>query len=114
LKFLIVDDNEAMRDTLRRMIAHKGDVVFDCADGSDALSKYRRHRPEWVLMDIKMKNMGGIEATKDILAFDPKAKVVIVTDYGDKFFRRAALSAGASGFVQKENLAELDKILRPG
>lgn len=114
MTFLIVDDNPAMRETLKRIVAHDGDVVFDCADGGEAVSEYQQHRPEWVLMDIKMRGMGGIEATKNILAFDPKAKVVIVTDYGDRFFRRAALNVGAYGFVQKEDLTELEAILRPG
>lgn len=114
MTFLIVDDNQAMRETLRRIVAHEGDVVFDCADGSEAVLEYQQHRPEWVLMDIKMKGMGGIEATKKIIALDPKAKVVIVTDYGDRFFRRAALNVGACGFVQKENLSELEALLRSG
>lgn len=114
VKFLIVDDNSEMRQTLARYVRHEGDEIYECGDGSDALAMYRRHKPDWVLMDINMKQVGGIEATERILAADPGAKVIIVTDYGDKFFRRAAQEAGAHSFLTKEELTELQTIVRRG
>ncbi len=112
VKFLIVDDNSEMRQTLARYIKREGDEIFECDDGGEALAMYQRHRPDWVLMDINMKRVGGIEATEHILAADPAAKVNVVTDYGDKFFRRAASGAGARGFITKEDLSELPSIVR--
>ncbi len=112
LKFLIVDDNSEMRQTLARYIRLEGDEVYECADGSDAVAMYQAHQPDWVLMDINMKRVGGIEATERILGANPNARVIIVTDYGDKFFRRAAEQAGARGFITKENLSELQSIIR--
>lgn len=107
MKFLIVDDNKTMRQTLGRIVAAEGDQIIECDDGDRALSLYQAHRPDWVLMDISMKEVNGIEATERITHADPEAKVVIVTDYEDRFFRKAAEEAGAVGFVSKENLKEV-------
>ena len=114
LKFLIVDDNSEMRQTLARYIRSEGDEIYECEDGGDAPAMYQKHRPDWVLMDINMKRVGGIEATEKIVRTNPGAKVIIVTDYGDKFFRRAAQEAGAAHFVTKENLGDLRKLLGRG
>ena len=114
LKFLIVDDNSEMRQTLARYIRAEGDEIYECDDGSEAPALYQKLRPDWVLMDINMKRVGGIEATAKILGSDPGARVIIVTDYGDKFFRRAAQEAGARYFITKENLAELPSIVGRG
>ena len=112
MKFLIVDDNALMRRTISLLIAERGDEVAECEDGKDAAQMYRQFHPDWVLMDIKMKTVGGIEATENIIAEDPAAKVVIVTDYDDRFFRKAAENAGAYSYVTKENLGEIKSILR--
>ncbi len=112
LKFLIVDDNSGMRETLKRFVMKPADEVIECGDGRDALKLYQQHQPDWVLMDINMKEVNGIEATVSITSSDPTAKVIIVTDYGDKSFRRAAKEAGAHSFVAKENLSELESIIR--
>ena len=101
-----------IRETLIRFVSEEGDEVFECSDGKSAVDLYARHRPDCVLMDIRMNGMNGIEATAGIVASDPAAKVIIVTEYGDRFFRRAAKEAGAIGFVTKEELTELRTIVR--
>lgn len=111
LKFLIVDDNHFMRQTIGRIVHRDGDEVIECGDGKEAASLYQLHRPDWVFMDINMKEVGGIEATEQILRADSNAKVVIVTDYGDRFFRKAAEQAGAAAFVSKEDIFELKHII---
>lgn len=63
-------------------------------------------------MDIRMDEVDGIQATRQIIAADPAAKVVIVTDYDDEALREAAMAAGARGYVLKENLLELSEWLR--
>lgn len=112
LKFLIIDDNQEMRRAIRQVVAHPGDKIFECSDGKDALASYRKTRPDWVLMDLNMKVTNGIEATASIMADDPTAKVIIVTDYGDSFFRKAAKEAGAKNFVLKENLFDIEPLIR--
>lgn len=112
LKILIVDDNLEMRRAIRQVVAHSGDEIVECEDGTKALDLYKSLKPDWVLMDIKMKSMDGIAATASITSNDPAAKVIIVTDYGDAFFRKAARAAGATSFVLKENLFDIESIIR--
>ena len=112
MKFLIVDDNEMMRKTLIRFIKAEEDEILECGDGKTAVELFMEHHPDWVLMDIRMKETSGIEATTRIRECDPHANVIIVTDYGDRFFRSAAERAGAVGFITKENLSEINSIVR--
>ena len=110
-KVLIVDDSKAMRDLIRMTLAGVADVVGECADGAEALSAYARLRPDWVLMDVGMRDVDGIAATRQIMAAFPHAHVVIVTDHNDGELRLAAYEAGASQYVVKENLLEILDIL---
>jgi len=86
--------------------------VGECSDGSEAMSAYERLRPDWILMDIDMKDVDGITATRQITAAHPGAKVMIVTDYNDADLRRAAREAGASEYVVKENLLNIVDIIK--
>ncbi len=110
MKVLIVDDNSAMRHLLRSIVGEWAEV-YECEDGSQVLSCYERVRPEWVLMDIRMPGLSGIEATKRILAFHAEARVVIVTNFADDRMRESARLAGACGYVLKEDLSVLKQIL---
>ncbi|MGH9838430.1 MAG: response regulator [Blastocatellia bacterium] len=87
------------------------EAFTECSDGVQALDAYRQHHPDWVLMDIKMKEMDGLAATRQIKAAFPQARIVIVTGYDDARLREAARSAGACAYVHKENLLELRQIL---
>lgn len=108
---LIVDDSQPMRELIKMMLAGVAEIVGECSDGADALAAYERRRPDWVLMDIGMKNMDGITATRQIMAAYPQAKIMIVTDYNDDDLRRAATDAGASRYIVKENLLDIVDIL---
>ncbi len=101
---LIVDDSQPMRELIKMTLAGVAEIVGECTDGADALSAYERLRPDWVLMDIEMKGVDGITATRQIMAAYPQARIMIVTDYNDDDLRRAAYEAGASQYVVKENL----------
>lgn len=100
-----------MRSLLRTLLNSLADTIFECADGSEALELYRRYRPDFVLMDIKMEAVDGIEATRQIVGAFPAARVIIVTDYDDTELRDAAKDAGACDFVSKENLLDLGQVL---
>jgi CheY-like chemotaxis protein len=112
MNFLIVEDNENMRRTIRSIIAALAGETHECSDGSEALAAYAEHLPDWILMDVKMKEMDGITATRQIKAAFPKANIMIVSDYDDPDLRIAARQAGASEYVVKDSLLKVYDILR--
>ena len=109
---LIVDDSQPVRELIKMTLAGVAEVVGECSDGSEAMSAYERLRPEWILMDIDMRDVDGITATRQITAAHPEAKVIIVTDYNDADLRRAAREAGAAEYVVKENLLNILDIIK--
>jgi CheY-like chemotaxis protein len=111
LKLLIVDDNATVRRLIRSIVLPFASEIYECTDGADSFSTYQAHRPDVVLMDIRMNDVDGIEATKHIKAADPKARIVIVTDYDDDVLRQAAMRAGACGYALKDNLLDLVRLL---
>ena len=110
---LIVDDSPQFRELIRTVLADLVDDVNECADGDEAVAAYGAQRPDWVLMDLQMARMGGLEATRRLLAADRTARVLIVTDYDDEHWRAAAIAAGACGYIVKENLLEVRRLLEP-
>ena len=108
---MIVEDNKEMRRLIRSLIEDMAETIDECADGSEAVRAYAEFKPDWVLMEKKMAVMDGIAATGKIKASHPEARIVIVTDYDDKQLREAALGAGASAYVLKENLFEIRRLL---
>lgn len=111
MKVLIVDDNEKIRELVRDYLPSSVDEIYECADGSEAFAIYRKYLPDWVLMDIQMKDVDGITATRQIIAAYPKAQVVMVTDYQEDELRNAAFEAGACQYVVKEDLLSISEIL---
>jgi CheY-like chemotaxis protein len=111
MKILIVDDNLQVRLLLRDYLPTSADEIFECADGREAVSFFKEHRPDWVLMDWEMPKMNGITAMREIIAEFPKANICMVTAFNDEDIRAEALAAGANGFVLKDNLFELEAIL---
>jgi CheY-like chemotaxis protein len=114
MRVLIADDNFQIRQLLKFLLRDLAEEVYECADGSAALSLYREHRPDWVLLDIEMQPMDGLTASEQLHASFPTARIVIVTNYDDDLLREAARQAGACGYVLKESLLELRRLLQPG
>ena len=100
-----------MRALLKMTLSGVAEVVGECADGADALAAYTRLQPDWVLMDVEMKNVDGITATRQITNANPQARVLMVTDYNDGELRQAAHEAGAFWYIVKENLIDILEIL---
>ena len=111
MKILIVDDNEKVRHLIRDYLPGSDNEVFECADGGEAYSLFEKYRPDWVLMDQEMPSIDGIAAVKKIIADFPRARICMVTAFDDDDLRSAAISAGAAGFVVKDNLFELEAVL---
>lgn len=108
---MIVDDNKEMRDTLRSVVRGLVTVVDECQDGSEVMEHYRSSHPDFVLMDIAMKTVDGILATKMLLKEFPSAKVVMVSNYEGEEIRAEAMKAGSIGYVHKEQLRDIRMIL---
>lgn len=111
MKVLIIDDNFEFRQMVRLFIEDISEEIQELESGEKALESYSLFQPDWVLMDFQMKKVNGIQATKQIIAKYPKAKIVIVTGYNDWMLREKAEKAGVSGFILKENLMVLREIL---
>ncbi|MGB7068366.1 MAG: response regulator transcription factor [Pyrinomonadaceae bacterium] len=111
-RILIVEDSQPMRELLTMTLTGVAEIVGECADGADALAAYRRLKPDWVLMDVEMKGVDGITATRQITEAYPQARVLVLTNYNDNNLRRAALEAGAYRYVVKDNLLDILEILR--
>jgi NarL family two-component system response regulator LiaR len=93
---LIVDDSRQSRQMIRTIIGDLDGDFRECGDGSQALAVYAECRPDWVLMDIAMSKMNGLEATRQIISVFPEAHIAIVTGFDDDDLRKAAKEAGAS------------------
>lgn len=111
MRVLIVDDSEPMRRMIKTYLADLIGEAFECDDGSEALTAYRRHLPDLVLMDLKMTKTDGLEATRQIMEFFPQARIVIVSQWDEAPMREAARSAGAEAYVGKSDLLPLRRIL---
>lgn len=112
MRLMIVDDNPAMRRLMRSVVREPSNSIWEYEDGAEALSAYREHQPDWVLMDIEMPRTDGLTATRAIRGEFPHARVVIVTQHADELTRSAATAAGAYAFVPKTDLSELRGIVR--
>jgi DNA-binding NarL/FixJ family response regulator len=103
IRIVIADDEELVREGLVAIVSSQLDldVVATAADGDEAVAAVGRHRPDVVLMDVRMPRTDGIEATRLILAADESVRVLVLTTVEDDEVVFAALAAGASGFLLK-------------
>jgi len=99
---LIVDDELFFRGLLRDILVKGGfNVVADAANGTEAVELYRKHLPDIVLMDIYMPEKSGIESIRDIIAVDPRAKILVCSGVGYDMDLDAAMQFGARGVIYK-------------
>ncbi|MFJ9078157.1 response regulator [Streptomyces sp. NPDC102278] len=102
-RVVIADDQELLRTGFRMILTARGiDVVGEASDGVEAVIAVRELRPDVVLMDIRMPNMDGLEATRRVLAQAPDCRVIMLTTFDLDSYVYAALAAGASGFLLKD------------
>lgn len=101
-----------MRAMIRKILENEFDTIYELSDGDQALAIYQDVRPDWVTMDIKMEYMDGITATGTIVKQFPDARIIITTQYPFEEFREAAKKAGACGYVLKDHLSEIKKLIR--
>ena len=108
IRVLVADDQSMVRAGFRMLLSGEDDieVVAEARDGLEAVEKAARFEPTVVLMDIRMPELDGLQATRRILAADPAARILVLTTFGLDDYVFEALSAGASGFVLKDDPPE--------
>jgi len=111
IKTLIVDDSRLFRERLKAFLAAypEVEVVGEAGDGQAALSKAKELKPDVVLMDVKMGDMNGLDATGNLKRELPELHVIILSRYDLAAYREAAEALGASAYVSKKDL--VDKLL---
>ena len=108
IRVLIADDQSMVRAGFRMLLAGEQDmeVVAEASNGLEAVAMAARYDPTVILMDIRMPELDGLQATRRILAADNTARILILTTFGLEEYVYEALSAGASGFVLKDDPPE--------
>lgn len=115
IRVLVVDDQTVVREGLVMLLQLSPgiEVVAVAADGDEATRQAQRHRPDVVLMDLRMPRCDGATATRHILAELPATRVIVLTTYADDESVFAALDAGARGYLTKDaTAAEIQRAIR--
>jgi DNA-binding NarL/FixJ family response regulator len=108
IRVVVADDQSMVRAGFRMLLSREDDieVVAEASNGLEAVDKAMRFRPTVVLMDIRMPELDGLEATRQILAADESVRILILTTFDLDEYVYEALRAGASGFVLKDDPPE--------
>jgi len=103
-RVLVVDDHSLLRTGVANIINQEPDltVVAEAANGRDAVAAFEAHRPDVVLMDLRMPEMEGVEAVRRIRELDPQARVIVLTTYDADEDIARALQAGAKAYILKD------------
>jgi two-component system response regulator DevR len=104
LRVMVVDDHEIVRDGIRAMLDVEDDIIVttEAASVREAVDEADRTRPDIIVMDVRLSDGSGIEATREIRAKHPNTKVLMLTSFADDEALFASIMAGASGYVLKQ------------
>jgi DNA-binding NarL/FixJ family response regulator len=108
IRVLVVDDQAVIRMGVARILGPEDgfEVVAECEDGDEVVAAVAEHRPDVVLMDVRMRRLDGVSATRALVAAGQAPPVLVLTTFDDDEVLWAALDAGAAGFVLKDASAE--------
>jgi len=105
MKIIIVDDDPLVVTSLKTIVSASGiEVLAVGYDGIEAVDLYKKHRPDLILMDIRMEKLNGIEATREIIEYDPEAKILLITTFQDDEYILSAINLGCKGYILKQNI----------
>jgi DNA-binding NarL/FixJ family response regulator len=104
IKILIADDHQVVREGLNAMLSREADfkVVGEAKDGAEAINKVKELTPDVVLMDLRMPEMDGVEAMRQIRPTNPEVKFIILTTYSDDDYIFSGIEAGARAYLLKD------------
>lgn len=111
-KILVVDDRADFRQLVREVLGLYGSEVIECDDGDAVAEVYAREAPAWVVMDLRMKRVDGLAATRELTERFPSARVVVLTGYWMSDLLDRSLAAGAIGCLKKDDLSKLPAFMR--
>jgi CheY-like chemotaxis protein len=111
MKVMIVDDHAEMRTLIRSLLSGVAQDFVECASGAEAVAAFPAEHPDWTVMDICMPGVNGLAATRRIRAEFPEARILVITQHHSLGLRELAGSAGATGFLGKDELSRLEGLL---
>jgi DNA-binding NarL/FixJ family response regulator len=108
IRVVIVDDQPVVRAGVARILGPDDgfEVIAECGDGDEVAAAVAEHQPDVVVMDLRMRRVGGVEATRELAASPSSPPVLVLTTFDDDDVLWSALDAGAAGFVLKDASAE--------
>ncbi|UTY34482.1 response regulator transcription factor [Treponema putidum] len=108
MKIIIVDDDCLVVSSLKTILTANGfDIIATGSTGCEAVSLFNEYKPDILLMDIRMENMTGIEASEKILAEHSDAKILLLTTFNDEEYITKAINFGCKGYILKQNISSL-------
>ena len=109
IRILLADDHEVVRAGYRRLLENTQDieVIAEIASGEDAYCRYCELRPDIVVMDLTMPGMGGLEASRRILAHDNSAKILVFSVHENEVMLNRALDLGVLGYISKRSASQV-------
>lgn len=114
MKLILIDDDCLVVSALKMILESQPEfqVAATADDGSEALALYETHRPDILLMDIRMKKKSGLEAAEEILAKYPDARILLLTTFSDDEYIVKALKLGAAGYLLKQDYQNIIPAIR--
>jgi two-component system chemotaxis response regulator CheY len=115
---LVVDDAKLMRNIIKNTISEDGNYkVFEAEDGREAVKVYKKKKPDIVTMDITMEPQNGLDTAREILEFDEKAKIIMVTALGQEKLLKECIKLGVIDYIvkpfsKKRIISSISKILK--